>query len=202
VSAERIVVIGSSWGGLHALHQVLEALPADLPAAVCIAQHRAADDEEAALAGLLARGCALPVHDADDKAELRDGEVLLAPPDYHLLVEPGAVSLSVDDPVRFSRPSIDVLFSSAADAYRERAIGVVLTGCNTDGAFGTQCIKWLGGRVLVQSPNTARGMGMPRAAIASGAVDFVLPPEAIGPALVALVMAPGAAAWLRVGNAA
>jgi two-component system chemotaxis response regulator CheB len=174
VSAERIVVIGSSWGGLHALHQVLEALPADLPAAVCIAQHRAADDEEAALAGLLARGCALPVHDADDKAELRDGEVLLAPPDYHLLVEPGAVSLSVDDPVRFSRPSIDVLFSSAADAYRERAIGVVLTGSNADGAEGLARIRARGGHALVQDPDTAERAEMPRAAIR--ATDAIVVP--------------------------
>jgi len=179
VSAERVVVIGSSWGGLHALHQVLEALPADLPAAVCIAQHRAPDDEEAALAGLLARGCALTVRDADDKDELRDGEVLLAPPDYHLLVESGTVALSVDEPVRFSRPSIDVLFNSAADAYRERVIGVILTGSNADGAEGLARIRSRGGHALVQDPTTAERAEMPLAALA--ATDaMVVPLDELG----------------------
>jgi two-component system, chemotaxis family, protein-glutamate methylesterase/glutaminase len=174
VSTTRVVVIGSSWGGLHALHRVLEALPADLPAAVCIAQHRAADDDEAALAGLLARRCSLPVRDAEDKDELRDGEVLLAPPDYHLLVEPGEVALSVDEPVRFSRPSIDVLFNSAADAYRERAIGVVLTGSNPDGAQGLARIRARGGHALVQDPATAERAEMPLAALA--ATDAMVAP--------------------------
>jgi two-component system, chemotaxis family, protein-glutamate methylesterase/glutaminase len=174
VSAERVVVIGTSWGGLHALHQVLDALPADLPAAVCVVQHRSPDDEEGALAGLLARRCALPVRDADDKEELRDGEVLIAPPDYHLLVEPGAVALSVDEPVRFSRPSIDVLFNSAADAYRERAIGVVLTGANADGSQGLARIRARGGHAIVQDPATAERAEMPLAALA--ATDAIVVP--------------------------
>jgi two-component system chemotaxis response regulator CheB len=165
VSARRVVVIGSSWGGLHALRVVLSGLPPGFQAPVCVAQHRTATDEEAALAGLLDQASALPVRDADDKDALRDGEVLVAPPDYHLLVEPGEVALSVDAPVRFSRPSIDVLFESAADAYREHAIGVVLTGSNADGAAGLRRIRDFGGHTIVQDPDTAERPEMPRAAL-------------------------------------
>lgn len=163
--AERVVVIGSSWGGLHALRSVLGALPQSFEAAVCVAQHRAAADEDAGLAGLLEAATPLSVRDAEDKDELRDGEVLLAPPGYHLLVEPGSVALSLDAPVRFSRPSIDVLFESAADAYRERAVGVVLTGANADGAAGLRRVHARGGHALVQDPADAERPEMPRAAL-------------------------------------
>ena len=109
--ALELVAIGASWGGLHAVERVLGSLPGDFPAAVVIAQHRRADSDGNRLAQLLAASCTLPVCDAEDKQSLDPGTVLVAPADYHLLVEPGAVALSVDAPEHYSRPSIDVLFS-------------------------------------------------------------------------------------------
>jgi two-component system chemotaxis response regulator CheB len=123
----------------------------------------------------------------------------VGPADLHLLVTADRrIHLSDAAPVKFCRPAADRLFLSAAATYRERALGVVLTGCNTDGALGVQAIKWLGGRVLVQDPDTCRAGGMPRAAIATGQVDFALPIERIAAALVAMVMVPGAAEFFRV----
>jgi two-component system chemotaxis response regulator CheB len=182
MSTGLVIVVGASWGGLHALRVVLGALPASLPAPVCVAQHRSADDEEAGLAALLDAAGPLPVRDADDKDALRDGEVLLAPPGYHMLVEPGAVALSLDAPVRFSRPSIDVLFASASDAYAERAIGVVLTGSNADGADGLARIRSRGGHALVQDPAGAERPEMPRAALAATSAPTVALDE-LGPRL-------------------
>jgi two-component system chemotaxis response regulator CheB len=158
-----LVAIGASWGGLHAIQTLLGALPADFPATVLVAQHRRADDE--LLADLLGRATPLTVRDAEDKDELRAGEVLLAPADYHLLVEGDSVALSVDEPVRFSRPSIDVLFQSAAEARGERVVGVVLTGSNADGAAGLDAVWRRGGIALVQDPETAERPEMPRAAL-------------------------------------
>jgi two-component system chemotaxis response regulator CheB len=128
----ELVVVGCSWGGLAALERLLEDLPADFPAAVVIAQHRAIDAGEGMLADLLRRQSALPVEDAEDKDALEPGHVYIAPPDYHLLVESGSLALSTEGAVAYSRPSIDVLFESAADAYRDRLVAVVLTGANID----------------------------------------------------------------------
>jgi len=134
MSGYDVVAIGASWGGLAALQVVLGALPAGFNAGVLVAQHRSARAEDTLLGTLLGGATALTVRDAEDKDEIRPGVVLLAPPDYHMLVEPGTVALSCDEPVAFSRPSIDVLFESAADAYRQHVVGVVLTGSNKDGA--------------------------------------------------------------------
>jgi two-component system chemotaxis response regulator CheB len=200
-SAFDVVAIASSLGGPEALGTILGALPPDFPAAVLVAQHRGPGSRF--LATNLGRDSALPVREAVAGEPATPGIVHLAPPDRHLLVDGERRLVVQNGPrVKFCRPSAEPLFVSVAAEYRERAIGVVLTGCNTDGAFGVQSIKWLGGRVLAQSPETARGRGMPLAAIASGAVDFVLPVGAIAPALVALVMARGAAAWLKVTRAA
>ena len=128
------------------------ALPAETDAAVVVAQHRKADAVEGGLAGLLGHRAHLPVADANDKTSIEPGHVYLAPPDYHLLVQPGYFSLSTDDRVHFARPSIDVLFESAADAYRERLVGVILTGANADGAAGLARIKRAGGVAVVQDP--------------------------------------------------
>nr|MBA3749168.1 chemotaxis protein CheB [Solirubrobacterales bacterium] len=133
--AIEVVAIGASWGGLEAIERVLEPLPGDFPAAVVIAQHRRVGSD-AALVELLRLHCELKVCEAEDKQALGPGVVLVAPPDYHLLVEPGTVALSVDELVHFSRPSIDVLLQSAGDNYGDRAVGVVLTGANADGAAG------------------------------------------------------------------
>lgn len=179
-----LVAIGTSWGGLEALRTVLGALPAGFAAATVVAQHRSGSD--ALLAGLLRRVCVLPVHDAEDKAPLRGGEVLLAPPDYHLLVEGDGVALSVDAPVAFSRPSIDVLFESAAVARGARAAGVVLTGANDDGAAGLAAIRRRGGIAIVQDPDGAERSEMPAAALAACPDALVLALERIGPRLASI----------------
>jgi two-component system chemotaxis response regulator CheB len=153
---------------MRALSRVLSGLPADYPIPIAIAQHRDADAEDDLLPNLLARHTPLEVADADDKDPLVPGRVLLAPPGYHMLVEDGSVALSVDEPVQFSRPSIDVLFDSAAEQHRERTIGVVLTGANADGAEGLAAIKRRGGYTVVQDPATAERPEMPAAALAVG----------------------------------
>jgi two-component system chemotaxis response regulator CheB len=181
-----VVAIGASWGGVHAVGTVLRVLPAGFGAAVVVAQHRSADAEAETLAHLLDSRCALDVVDAEDKQELEPGVVLLAPPDYHLLVESGAVALSVDSQVHFSRPSIDVLLSSAADAYGARAAGVILTGANADGAEGLARIAARGGTAIVQDPQTAVRREMPDAALAAVADARVLELELIGSLLAEL----------------
>src|SRR6266702_1842257 len=161
----ELIAIGASWGGLQAVSTLLATLDPELPAAVVIALHRAPSATEA-LADLLEERTRLVVHDADDKDDLLPGHVYLAPPDYHLLVESdGTLALSTDDRVQYARPSIDVLFESAADAYRERCVGIVLTGFNEDGAAGLARIKALGGVAIVQDPRTAVRREMPAAAI-------------------------------------
>ncbi|HEV2786471.1 MAG TPA: chemotaxis protein CheB [Solirubrobacteraceae bacterium] len=181
-----LVAVGASWGGLHAVETVLGSLPPDFAAPVVIAQHRQAGSDENVLVRLLDARCALTVCEAEDKQELDPGTVLVAPPDYHLLVEPGSVALSVDAPLNFSRPSIDILFSSAADAYGERLVGVVLTGANADGALGLAQIAERGGTAIVQDPETAERREMPEAALWATPEARVLALEEIGPALAEL----------------
>ena len=175
-----VVVVGSSWGGMHALTTVLEALPEGFSAPVVIAQHRHKDSRPGLLASLLMPACRCPITDADDKQSLETGHVYIAPPDYHLIVEKGHLELSVDEPVAYSRPSIDVLFESAADAYGAGVVAVVLTGANDDGANGVRRVRERGGVTVAQAPETAERPEMPRAAIATGSVMHVLPAEEIG----------------------
>jgi two-component system chemotaxis response regulator CheB len=181
-----IVAVGASWGGLHAIETVLGALPRGFDAAVVVAQHREPRARDRTLECLLDARCALTVTEADDKEQLTPGRVLLAPADYHLLVEHGAVALSVDEPQHYSRPSIDVLLHSAADAYGERAAGVVLTGANADGAVGLAKIAARGGLAIVQDPATAERREMPDAALWATPEARVLELAQIGPALVEL----------------
>lgn len=183
--AYELVVVGASWGGMRAIGVLLSGLPTGFGAAVAIAQHRGVTST-GGLAHVLERTSGLPVKDADDKEPLRPGCVYLAPADYHLLVEPGAFALSIDEHVQFSRPSIDVLFESAADAYGRRAVGVLLTGSNDDGAHGLRAIQRRGGLTIAQDPATAEAPAMPAAAISVGAADKVLPLTAIAPLLVEL----------------
>jgi two-component system, chemotaxis family, protein-glutamate methylesterase/glutaminase len=182
----ELVAIGASWGGLHAVGRVLEALPDGFGAAVVVAQHRRADSDDGRLAKLLEARCALAVAEAEDKQSLEPGTVLVAPADYHMLVERGWVELSVDAPEHFSRPSIDVLLTSAADAYGERAAGVVLTGANADGAAGLARIARRGGPAIVQDPDTAVRREMPEAALAATPDARVASLEEIGPLLCEL----------------
>ncbi len=189
--AVELVAIGASWGGLRAVECVLGMLPADFGAAVVIAQHRQGQtDDDGRLTMLLDAQCALVVREAEDKQALAPGTVLVAPADYHLLVESDSVALSVDPPHNFSRPSIDILFGTAADAYGERAAGVVLTGSNADGAEGLARIAGRGGPAIVQDPGTATRREMPDAALAATPGAQVVALEDIGPLLAWLVSVP------------
>ena len=184
--SHRLIVIGCSWGGLTALRTVLGGLPADLAAAVVGLQHRAPHAEALGLARGLARYCAMPIRLVEDKDPIQPATVYLGPPDYHLLIEPGSFALSIDAHVQYSRPSIDVLFDSAADAYGAEVVGVILTGANADGAAGLRAIRDRGGYGIVQDPAEAERAAMPRAAIEAGAADAILPLDEIAPALVGL----------------
>jgi two-component system, chemotaxis family, protein-glutamate methylesterase/glutaminase len=133
-----------------------------------------------------------PVREAGDKDAIQPGHVYIAPPDYHLLVDRGRFALSLEERVQYARPSIDVLFESAADAYGERVIGIVLTGANADGSRGLARIKERGGVAIVQRPDTALRRVMPDAALAATAADAVLPPEEIGAFLHGLCVTPRA----------
>jgi two-component system chemotaxis response regulator CheB len=176
----ELICIGASWGGLHAIGRVLADIPPEVQQPIVIAQHRSSDGPEGALAELLGLQIARPVLDAEDKMPIERSKVYLAPPDYHLLVEPGCLALSVDPRVHHARPSIDVLFESAADAYREGVVGVILTGSNQDGAAGLAKIKSMGGVAVVQDPAAAERRAMPDAAIAATFADAVLPLETLG----------------------
>ena len=187
----ELICIGASWGGLHAVGRVLSAIPRDLEQAIVIAQHRH-PESSASLPELLALQIARPVRDIEDKLEIEPRVVYVTPPDYHVLVEPGSFALSLEERVQFARPSIDVLFETAADAYRERVIGVVLTGANEDGAAGLRRIKERGGVAIIQDPAEAARRAMPDAAIAATVADAILPLEDIGPFLYGLCVAPAA----------
>jgi two-component system chemotaxis response regulator CheB len=181
-----LVAIGASWGGLDAVRTLLGGLPAELDAAVVIAQHRAPESHPTAFRVLLGAVTRLKVREAGDKDKLRAGTAYVAAPDYHLLVEHGRLALTIDEPVQYARPSIDVLLQTAAEAYRERCVGVVLTGANADGASGLARVAELGGAAVVQDPETAERDEMPRAALARVPTATVAPVDEIAPLLVEL----------------
>jgi len=176
------VVVGTSIGGLNALQTLLSGLPEGFPMPVVIAQHRG-QGSEIGLCDFLGRSSRIPISEPEDKEAIFPGRAYLAPRDYHLLVENGSFALSTDPPVNFARPSIDMLFESAANEYRERAIGVVLTGANRDGARGLAAIKLRGGVTLVEDPASAACREMPDAAIAATEVDRILPLQDIASCL-------------------
>ena len=182
----ELIAIGCSMGGMAAMERIFSVLPKDFPVPIVVAQHRYRTSGEA-LPSFLRRHSKLNVVDALDKQWIQPGNVYLAPADYHLFVDRGGeLSLSVDAAVAYSRPSIDVLFESAADAYQAGVVGVVLTGANADGARGSARIKQRGGFVVVQDPKTAESAEMPQSAIAATRVDRILPLDRIGPFLVEL----------------
>ena len=160
----EIAVIGTSWGGLSAVSTVVSGLPATFALPLVVVQHRS-PDAPGLLAELLQARTRLNVCEVEDKQKILPGCVFIAPPNYHLLIDRGYFALSTDAPVRYSRPSIDVTFMSAADEYGKRAIGVVLTGANEDGALGLKRIADRGGYAIVQDPTTAESAVMPQAAL-------------------------------------
>ncbi|MGZ3306456.1 MAG: chemotaxis protein CheB [Asticcacaulis sp.] len=177
------IVIGASAGGIKALGTILPALPRDFSAPVMVVIHLP-PARRSIVADLFAGKCALDVREADDKEPIVPGAVYFAPPDYHLLVEAGgSLSLSSEEPVLFSRPSIDVLFETAADAYGESLIGIVLTGASSDGANGLKAITDAGGRAIVQTPSSAYAAAMPEAALRACPQACVMDTEAIAPYL-------------------
>jgi len=161
----KAIVVGASAGALEALTVILPNLPANFRLPVLIVVH-VPPDKKSVLVDLFRQKCRMAVHEAEDKEPIQSGNVYFAPADYHLLVEKdGSVSLSSDEPVLYSRPSIDVLFESAADAYGAELIGVVLTGANQDGASGLKAIVDAGGTAVVQRPEEAFASAMPQAAL-------------------------------------
>ena len=181
--ASGFVAVGTSMGGTKALQVLLPALPRNFPATLTVVLHRGSGSD-ASLIHFLQKYCLLPVEEAQDKTPIQPGHVYIAPADYHLLVEDNHFALTTDEVVSFARPSIDVLFESAAQAYGERSVGIILTGAGRDGARGLTAIKRCGGLTVVQTPTTAERADMPSAAVATGMADEVMPLEEIVPFLL------------------
>lgn len=178
----ELVAVGTSSGGLEALEVLLKDFPPHFPLAIVVVQHRI-HTSSSQLSDALQTYSHLPIIEPEDRELILPGRVYLAPADYHLLIEAGEkgayFTFSTDYPVCYARPSIDVLFESAADVYGQNLIGIILTGANFDGAQGLAKIKTQGGLTVVQEPTTAFCSIMPKAAIASTKVDQILPLEKI-----------------------
>jgi two-component system chemotaxis response regulator CheB len=168
------IAIGTSAGGVEALSALLPALPKGLRVPVFVVIH-IPRDQPSLLVGIYSPKCALPVVEAEDKMPIAPGTVYFAPPDYHMLIDGGCLAMSADEPVHFSRPSIDVLFESAADAYGDATLGVLLTGGSQDGSSGLEAVHRAGGVTVVQHPEDAHMPLMVDAALRRVAADFVLP---------------------------
>jgi two-component system, chemotaxis family, protein-glutamate methylesterase/glutaminase len=181
----ELAVIGTSLGGLQALSMILLGFPKSLPIAIAIVQHRHISSERE-LVNALQQYSLLPIIEAEDKLAIVAGNIYLAPANYHLLVEFGHFALSTDAPVSYARPSIDVLFETAADAYLDRVIGIILTGANHDGARGLAKIEAYGGLTIVQEPSTAISPTMPNSAITVVPKAKIIPLTEIAPFLVKL----------------
>lgn len=196
----RAVAIGVSFGGVQALKLLLGRLPADFPLPLLIVQHLSPEAGDG-LAELLDELCAIRVKEADEQERIAPGTAYLAPPNYHLLVErDGSLSLAADARVSYARPSVDVLFESAAAAFGSTLIGVILTGANGDGSSGLRTVKQMGGLAIVQDPEDAPAQQMPLAALAATRADHVVPLEAMTALLCRLVAGEAAAAGRRPGD--
>ena len=179
----EIVVLGVSSGGMAALSVVLPMLSADfaLPVVIVQHQHLHADDF---LVRYLDERCRIPVKQAEEKEAIEPATIYLAPPNYHLLIERDRTfSLSIAARVKYARPSIDMLFETAVDAFGASTIGIILTGANNDGSHGLKIIHDRGGLTIAQDPATAEAAEMPRSAIAATGIDHILTLDAIGPLL-------------------
>jgi two-component system chemotaxis response regulator CheB len=181
----EIVVVGASAGGVEALTELARDLPADLPAAVFVVLHLP-PDARSHLPEILDRAGPLPCSHAVDGAPIRAGQIYVAPPNRHLLLEGDRMRLSIGPRINNVRPSIDVLFRSAARVFDGRTIGIILSGTLNDGTLGLDAIQTRGGAVVIQDPNEARFSGMPRNALERVKPDYVLPVAEIAPLLTKL----------------
>jgi two-component system chemotaxis response regulator CheB len=173
------IVIGVSSGGMNALKFIFSALPSSFRIPIILVQHVSANSDNEWIK-LLNNKSNLTIKEADEKEKTESGNVYIAPANYHLLIEKDKTfSLTIDERVNFARPSIDVLFESAAEAYHNMLIGIVLTGANNDGAKGIKRIKELGGLAIIQDPETAESPIMPASAIATIQADYILSLEKI-----------------------
>ncbi len=174
------IVIGVSSGGMITLNTILRHLPSDFVLSIIIVQHQHPESDDF-IAKFLDSRCSLTVKQADEKEIILPGVIYIAPPNYHLMIEEDRTfSLTIDKRVLYARPSIDILFETAADVFGEKLVGIILTGANEDGSHGLRKIKESGGLTIVQDPDTAEVDTMPKAAIASTKVDYILPLEKIG----------------------
>lgn len=173
------IVIGVSSGGMSALKFIFSALPANFSTPIIIVQHVSANSDNQWIR-LLNENSKLNLKEADEKELIEKGKAYFAPPNYHLMIEKDKTfSLTIEARVNFARPSIDVLFESAAEAYKEKLIGMILTGSNADGTAGLKRIKQCGGLTIAQDPKTAQSGYMPASAIAAVQVDYILPLDGI-----------------------
>ena len=169
----KAIVIGTSAGGLYALSGILEQLPLGYQVPVMVVQHRSKDQRDL-LEEVMQSKCKIKIKQADEKESIQSGFVYIAPPDYHLLIENDKTfSLSSDEQVRFSRPSIDVLFETAAIVFKDTLIAIILTGANNDGAAGIVAVKKYDGLTIAQNPAEAQFPFMPKAAIETKGVDYI-----------------------------
>lgn len=193
------IVIGASAGGVQALSRVLPALPRGLAMPVFVVLHLPRE-RPSLLVEIFGPKCALAVREAEDKQPVEPGVIYIAPPDYHLLVDAGpGIALSADDPVYYSRPSIDVLFESAIDVYRDRLLGILLSGANADGAAGAAAIQRAGGITIVQHPESALAPLMPESALKRFNPTHVVALDEIADLLASLAAGPDASPGTGIG---
>lgn len=170
----KVVAIGGSAGSLEVVLHIVERLPANPSAIFVVILHRK-NDKDSVLQNLISQKTRLNVVEVEDKEVIHEGSIYLAPPDYHLLVENELIfSLDASEKINFSRPSIDVTFESVAEIFKDRVIGILLSGSNADGARGMEAIKNMGGRTIAQNPDTAEVGYMPQQAIKMGCVDHIV----------------------------
>ncbi len=183
----KAIVIGTSYGGLEALKTIIPYFPKEFPLAILIVLH-IGDNKNNHFVNYLNNNCNLIVKEAEDKEIIKAGSIYFAPPNYHLLVdESSQIALSVDSKIHHSRPSIDVLFESAAWHYQNKLIGILLTGLNQDGASGLKEIQEFGGITIVENPNNAMASIMPAAAIKLIKPDFILETDEIASEIIKLI---------------
>ncbi|WP_234571915.1 chemotaxis protein CheB [Rhodohalobacter sp. 614A] len=175
----KAIVIGASSGGMEIISMLVRSLPADFSLPILVVLH-VADTSDGSWAGLLNDRVQITVKEADEKEQIREGTVYIAPANYHLLLEPDlTLTLTVDERVNYARPAVDVLFETAAESCKDQLIGIVCTGGNSDGALGLRYIKKKGGVTIVQDPDTADVVSMPLSAIKAADPDYILSPEEI-----------------------